>query len=99
MLSTFRIVPYLTVSPEIADNSASTLTDACGPEPTFICERAFVATDENETLTQVIDWLVGRPLSVLAIVLVAWIATRIAQRSVPRPVTRILAPELSLLHL
>jgi small conductance mechanosensitive channel len=86
-------VPHLTVSPEIADNSASTLTDACGPEPTFICERAFVATDGNETLTQVIDWLVGRPLSVLAIVLVAWIATRIAQRYVRRLVKRIVAPD------
>jgi moderate conductance mechanosensitive channel len=86
-------VLHLTVSPKLADDSASTLTGACGSEPTFICKRVFEATDGNETLTQVADWLIGRPLSVLAIVLVAWIATRVAQRYVRHLVKRIVAPD------
>ena len=84
---------YLIVSPELADDSASTLSDACGLEPKFICERVFEATDGNETLTELVDWLIGRPLSVLVIVFVAWIATRVAQRYVRRLVTRIVAPD------
>jgi small-conductance mechanosensitive channel len=86
-------VLYLTVSPELADDSASTLSDACGLEPKFICERVFEATGGNETLTEFVDWLIGRPLSVLIIVFVAWIVTRVAQRYVRRLVTRIVAPD------
>ncbi|MFT4867218.1 MAG: small-conductance mechanosensitive channel, partial [Ilumatobacter sp.] len=87
------VVLHLTDYPELADDSASTLSDACGLEPKFICERVFEATDGNETLTELVDWLIGRPLSVLIIVLVAWIVTRVAQRYVRRLVTRIVAPD------
>lgn len=84
---------HLTVSAELADNSPAALSDACGLEPKFICERVFEATGGNETLTELVDWLIGRPLSVLVIVFVAWIVTRVAQRYVRRLVTRIVAPD------
>ncbi|WP_395154941.1 mechanosensitive ion channel family protein [Ilumatobacter sp.] len=84
---------HFIVSLELADDSAAALSDACGLEPRFVCERVFEATGGNEALTQIADWLIGRPLSVLAIVLVAWIATRIAQRYVRRLVKRIVAPD------
>jgi len=86
-------VLHFIVSLELADDSAAALSDACGLEPRFVCERVFEATGGNEALTQIADWLIGRPLSVLAIVLVAWIATRIAQRYVRRLVKRIVAPD------
>lgn len=84
---------HFIVSLELADDSAAALSDACGLEPRFVCERVFEATGGNEALTQIADWLIGRPLSVLAIVLVAWIATRVAQRYVRRLVKRIVAPD------
>jgi len=86
-------VLHFIVSLELADDSAAALSDACGLEPRFVCERVFEATGGNEALTQIADWLIGRPLSVLAIVLVAWIATRVAQRYVRRLVKRIVAPD------
>jgi small-conductance mechanosensitive channel len=92
-LGTFGVVTHLTISLELADDSASTLTDACGLEPKFICERVFEATGGNETLTELVDWVIGRPLSVLVIVFVAWIVTRVAQRYVRRLVTRVVAPD------
>ena len=84
---------HLALFPELADDSASTLTGTCGSEPKFVCEQVFEATGGNEALTQIADWLIGRPLSVLATVVVAWIATRIAQRYVRRLVKRIVAPD------
>ncbi len=84
---------HLALFPELADDSASTLTGTCGSEPKFVCEQVFEATGGNEALTQIVDWLIGRPLSVLATVIVAWIATRIAQRYVRRLVKRIVAPD------
>jgi small-conductance mechanosensitive channel len=93
LLGTFGVVLYLTDFPELADDSASTLTGTCGSEPKFVCERVFEATGGNEALTQIADWLIGRPLSMLLIVFVAWIVTRVAQRYVRRLVTRIVAPD------
>lgn len=84
---------HLALFPELADDSASTLTGTCGSEPKFVCKQVFEATGGNEALTQIVDWLIGRPLSVLATVIVAWIATRIAQRYVRRLVKRIVAPD------
>ena len=84
---------HLALFPELADDSASTLTGTCGSEPKFVCEQVFEATGGDEALTQIVDWLIGRPLSVLATVIVAWIATRIAQRYVRRLVKRIVAPD------
>ena len=84
---------HLALFPELADDSASTLTGTCGSEPKFVCEQVFEATGGDEALTQIVDWLIGRPLSVLATVIGAWIATRIAQRYVRRLVKRIVAPD------
>jgi small conductance mechanosensitive channel len=99
LLGTFGVVLYLTDFPqladfpELADDSASTLTGTCGSEPKFVCEQVFEATGGNEALTQIADWLIGRPLSMLLIVFVAWIVTRVAQRYVRRLVKRVVAPD------
>ncbi len=71
----------------------SSLADSCGPDPTFVCERFYDLTEGNETATEVLDWLFGRPLSILFILFIAWVATIIARRYVRRLVKRLVAPD------
>jgi small-conductance mechanosensitive channel len=69
------------------------LEDACGEEPGGICEAVWEAT-ENETLARLSDWLIGRPLTILLIVVVAWFVARYGRRVVRRLVYRaVLADE------
>ncbi|MGI9644476.1 MAG: mechanosensitive ion channel family protein [Ilumatobacteraceae bacterium] len=56
------------------------LREACGDDPSWICERVYDATGGNEAASSFGDWLVGGPLTALLIVLVAWIATRLVRR-------------------
>jgi small conductance mechanosensitive channel len=58
-----------------------TLTDACGDEPGGVCEWVWERTD-NETLAGLADWVIGKPLSVLLILGVAWVVVRIVRRIV-----------------
>ena len=58
-----------------------TLADACGDEPGAICEWVWERTS-NETLAGIADWLIGRPLSVVFILLVAWLVAKIVRRIV-----------------
>lgn len=55
------------------------LIDACGEDPAWLCEWVFDSTG-NQTLAKLSDWLVGTPLTVLAIVFGAWLLARIARR-------------------
>lgn len=69
------------------------LDDACGDDPSIICEWVHGVTNGNDDVTEVVDWLLHRPLSILFIVVVAWIATRLARRYVRRGVRRLVAPD------
>ncbi len=84
-----RCVLALAATPGLTE----TLEDGCGQDPSFICERVYELTGENVGLTQVVDWLLNRPLTILLIVLVAWIATRVARRYVRRGVRQLVAPD------
>jgi moderate conductance mechanosensitive channel len=55
------------------------LVDACGEKPGAICEWVWDRT-ESRVLAELSDWLIGRPLTVLAIALVAWIVAKLARR-------------------
>ncbi len=70
-----------------------TLDDACGDDASFICERVYDMTDGNEDLTEVVDWMLHRPLTILIILAAAWAATRLARRYVRRVVRRLVAPD------
>ncbi len=48
-----------------------------------MCERVYEAT-ENEALAEAVSWLVNRPLKIIGIMALAWIATRLAKRIVDR---------------
>ena len=57
------------------------LLDACGAEGSYICEQVYEWTD-NELLATGADWLLDRPIRILLIVILAWITSKILQKSV-----------------
>ncbi|HST40716.1 MAG TPA: mechanosensitive ion channel family protein [Conexibacter sp.] len=67
----------------LADVSPERLRSVCGDDPGRICRTVLDATD-NRTLAEFGDWLVGPPLRILLILLVAVIFNRIARRAVKR---------------
>jgi small-conductance mechanosensitive channel len=70
-----------------------TLDDACGIEPGGVCEWVYERTDGNETLAELADWLVGRPLEIVFILTIATIAARLARRWIRRGVHRLVVEE------
>ncbi len=65
------------------------LEDACGSNPSWFCEGVWDATDGNRVLSETADWLI----SVILILLVAWVLSQIARRYLGRVVARIVAPD------
>lgn len=59
------------------------LVDACGASPSWACRRVFEATG-NKALAGAVDWLVGAPLHILIILIVAVIANAIIRRAIRR---------------
>ncbi len=59
---------------------ATTVEQACGTEPGFLCELIFDTTG-SETFADVADFLV-RPAKVVLILLVAWIVKRFVARAI-----------------
>jgi moderate conductance mechanosensitive channel len=77
---------------EGTDDVAAPLLDACGETPNWLCERVFEWTDGNETAAGAADWLVGRPLTIVLILLGAWVVSRFARRYVVRTIEKLMAP-------
>ncbi|MDH3469680.1 MAG: mechanosensitive ion channel family protein [Acidimicrobiia bacterium] len=61
------------------------LFDACGAEPGFVCERVYDATN-SKFWTEVVEWVVEKPLTALAIFAVAWLINRAVRRAIDRAV-------------
>jgi small-conductance mechanosensitive channel len=57
------------------------IADVCGDDPTWMCREVYEATG-NEVLAKLADWLIGRPLTIAMILLVGWLAARIARHYV-----------------
>jgi small-conductance mechanosensitive channel len=66
----------------------SGLTDACGEDPGTVCETVWDATD-SEGWAKAADWFIGRPLTIVLILIVAWIVTRLARRAIRKGVRRL----------
>ena len=66
-----------------ADVSTRSLHAACGDEPGWICRQTLELTG-NRTAAEAADFLIGIPLSILLIVLLAVIANRVGRRGVKR---------------
>src|SRR5262245_61483356 len=61
--------------------SAERLRLACGQEPGWICRNVYDWTG-NRTLAELADFIIGKPLTILAILICAWFANRLARRGV-----------------
>ena len=59
------------------------LLDACGASPSWLCRRVFDATG-NKGLAGAVDYLVGAPVRILVILVVAFIASRLVRRAIRR---------------
>jgi moderate conductance mechanosensitive channel len=57
--------------------------EACGADPSWICDVTFRAT-ESETFAKTVDFLVARPVKILLVLLLAWVANRLMRRAVRR---------------
>jgi small conductance mechanosensitive channel len=64
------------------------LEDACGESPGVICEWTYDRTGST-AVTTAVDWFLARPLSVILIVVGAFIATRVARRLIKRWVAKL----------
>lgn len=59
------------------------LDAACGSDPNLICKWVFERTD-SDAWASIADWFLDRPLRVLFIVGLAWLAARLGRRLVSR---------------
>jgi len=80
----------------IAQIDVSGLTDACGSEPSFVCEWIWDVSG-NERLTEIAAWGVERPLKILFILVAAYIANRILKKAISTVLSR-LVQERSLIE-
>ena len=88
-----RAVPEVThdvvlTTPPIAALSARQIQDACGDQPGVLCRRVYESTHDR-TLAQVVDFVVGKPLTIVAIILAAAIVNRLARRAIRRGLRRL----------
>ena len=66
-----------------------TLADACGEEPKGLCEWVWERSS-NETLAGLADWVIGRPLTAVLILLVAWIVAKVVRRIVRKAIFKVM---------
>jgi len=59
------------------------MTRVCGEDPGFFCREVFEAT-ENRSLAEIADFMIGKPLTILAILAGAWVVNHLLKRSVKR---------------
>ncbi len=78
----------LTQLPLLAEISANRMRSVCGDTPSFWCRQLLQGTD-NRTIANLGDPLIGVPLKLLAIFLIAFVVNRIARRGVRTVLTRL----------
>ena len=64
------------------------MSKACGNDPGFICREVFNAT-HDATIAHVVDFVVGKPLAILLIIVLAALASKIARRAVKRGLAKL----------
>jgi moderate conductance mechanosensitive channel len=68
------------------------LQQACGDDASFICERVHDWTD-SELWAEASDKLLATPLTILLVVVVAFLANRLVRRAIKRLINKVSAPE------
>jgi len=62
----------------------------CGPETRHVCTWVYNHTDGNTFLASTADWLIGRPLAIVAVLLLGWALGWLSRRIVGRGVNKLL---------
>ena len=75
----------------LTDVDPATLERACGADPSWICRTVLEETSSERT-AELADVLFARPLTILVVVAVAWLANRLVRRGIRRFTTRISDP-------
>ena len=68
---------------QVAQALDGELVDACGIDPTYICEQAFEWSDSAFVATAA-DWLLDRPIRIGLIVVLAIVVSKTLQRAIAR---------------
>ncbi len=79
-MSLAAAVPVLTQDPVPTDDA---VRSACGEDPSAIC-RAVLESTDSERLATLSDLLLAKPLKIILILGVAWVANRLARRAIRR---------------
>src|SRR5262245_4399896 len=61
--------------------SAERLRVTCGEDPGWFCRNLLDWTG-NRTLAEVADFAIGKPLTIIGILVLAWVVNRLARRAV-----------------
>lgn len=59
------------------------LSEVCGPDPSFICREVLERTADRRT-AELADMIFAKPLTILLILVVAWVVHRLAHRAIDR---------------
>ena len=65
------------------------LQSACGTEPSTICDLVHGWTD-SDLAAKAAEWLVQKPLTILAILSIAWVLSRLARRLISRTINELI---------
>jgi small-conductance mechanosensitive channel len=68
-------------------------SNACYDQSGSFCRWVYDRTGENESWANLANWFVDKPIRVLFVLLIAWIASLLARRWVRRLVTRLVSPD------
>ncbi|MCP3937072.1 MAG: mechanosensitive ion channel family protein [Actinomycetia bacterium] len=71
------------------------LEDACGPDPGLVCD-AFHGWTGSDNLARLAEWTIEKPATVLIVILIAWLLTRLVRRSIDRFINRLIAERTEL---
>ena len=85
------LVPVRTGVLAQTTTSVPSFTGACAKDPSAVCEKVKEWTG-SDAWASAAEWFIARPLSIALIIVVAWIANRIAHVLIKRFMTRLLDP-------
>ena len=68
---------------------ASLIEDTCGTDPSWVCQQVLEATDGNEFAARTADFLIAKPLQILLILGIAFVANRLVRRAIRRFAERV----------
>jgi small conductance mechanosensitive channel len=69
--------------------------DACYEQSGNLCRWVYDRTDGNETLANLADWFIDKPVRVIVVLVIAVVLSRLSRRWVKRLVERVVAPKVS----